>query len=123
MALVRQRIRETARGVDVTIEGASGDERSHLTHASDAAEATCRALLHPAPAHRIYNVGGPPANHVTLKDFHAAVRAVAPGAGRALWQGRGKDSGLVDLSRLREDLGFEPSVGIEAALHLDLART
>lgn len=121
MAMVRQRIKETAAGRDVVVDGASGDERSHATHAIDAAEATCRALLHPSPAHRVYNVGGPPQNHVTLRAFHDAVRAVAPSAGRALWQGRGKDSGPVDLSRLRDDLGYVPTISIEEGLRLDLA--
>lgn len=120
MALVRQRIKECARGGDVVVEGATGDEHSHLTHAVDAAEATCRATLHAAPKHRIYNVGGPPQNYISLRVLHAAVRALVPNAGAALWQGRGKSSGPVDLSRLRDDLGFVPAVSVEAGLRADL---
>ena len=120
MALVRQQIKQCALGRDVVIEGATGEEHSHLTHADDAAEATCRAVLHPKPAHRIYNVGGPPQNWITLREFYSAVRALAPGAGNAIWQGRGKGSGPVDLSRLRDDLGFVPAVGVEAGLRIDL---
>jgi len=120
MALVRQRIKECAAGRDVVVDGATGEERSHLTHVTDAAEATCRATLHPAPQHRIYNVGGPPGNHIRLHEFHDAVRALAPGAGKALWKGRGKGSGPVDLSRLRDDLGFVPSVSVDAGLRADL---
>lgn len=120
MALVRQRIRECAAGRDVVVEGASGEEHSHFTHASDAAEATCRAVLHPSPKHRLYNVGGPAGNWRRLRDYHAAVAALVPGAGRALWQGRGKDSGPVDLSRLAEDFGFVPSTSIEQGLRADL---
>ena len=120
MALVRQRIRECARGADVVVDGATGEEHSHFTHASDAAAATARAVLHPSPRHRIYNVGGPAGNWRRLVDYHAAVVALVPGAGRALWKGRGKDSGPVDLSRLSEDLGFTPSVSIEDGLRADL---
>lgn len=120
MALVRQRIKECAAGRDVEIEGVSGEERSHLTHVADAAEATCRAALHPAPRYRVYNVGGPAQNHMRLRDFHAAVRALAPGAGNALWRGRGRDSGPVDLTRMRDDLGLAPAVTVEAGLRADL---
>ncbi|MGE0873111.1 MAG: NAD-dependent epimerase/dehydratase family protein [Burkholderiales bacterium] len=120
MALVRQLIKDTAQGIDVTVEGASGDEGVHLTHVEDAAEATCRALLHPAPGHHVYNVGGPPQCHVPLREFHAAVKKLVPGAGKVTWQGRGRSSGPVDLTRLREDLGFTPSVSLEAGLAADL---
>lgn len=120
MALVRQRIRECARGADVVVEGATGEERSHLTHADDAAEATCLAVLHPRPAHRVYNVGGPPANHIRLRDFYEAVRLLVPTAGRPQWRGRGRNSGPVDTTRLREDLGCTPRVGVLEGLRADL---
>lgn len=120
MALVRQRIRETARGADVFIEGANGSERFHLTHVSDAAAATLAALVHPRPAHQIYNVAGPNANYLSLAEMHAAVRRLAPGAGRALFRGNGKSAGPVDTSRLRTDLGFVPVVSVEEGLASDL---
>lgn len=120
MALVRQRIKECALGGDVPIEGAGGDERVHLTHVSDAAEATCRALRHPRPRYLVYNVGGPPENYLSLREFHAAVRKLVPSAGAALWRGKGRSSGPVDTSRMREDLGFAPAVGVAAGLRIDL---
>ena len=116
MALVRQRIKETARGADVVIEGASGAERAHLTHVTDAAGATLAALTHPRPAHHVYNVAGPQANYMSLEEMHAAVRRLAPGAGKAVFSGRGRSAGPVDTSRLREDLGFTPAVSVEAGL-------
>ncbi len=122
MALVRQRIKETARGKDVEIEGASGRERFHLTHVSDAAGATVAALVHPHPAHQVYNVAGPEANYMSLEDMHAAVRRIAPHAGKALFKGQGKSAGPVDTRRLRADLGFEPSVSVAAGLESDLRR-
>lgn len=120
MALVREKIKECASGRDVVIEGASGRERVHLTHVTDIAEATCRAALHPSPAYRIYNVGGPDANYVSLKDFHAAVCALAPRAGAAVWRGEGRSAAPVDTRRLREDLGFEPRISMAQGLRLDL---
>lgn len=120
MALVRQRIKETARGKDVEIEGASGTERFHLTHVTDAAGATVAALTHPRPAHQVYNVAGPDSNYMSLGEMHAAVQRLAPGAGRALFKGRGKSAGPVDTGRLRTDLGFVPSVSVEQGLASDL---
>jgi len=121
MALVRQRIKETAKGKDVLIEGAEGSERFHLTHVSDAANATLAALTHPRPAHPIYNVAGPEENYCSLQEMHAAVRRIVPGAGNANFSGRGKSAGPVDTSRMRADLGFTPSVSLEEGLRSDIA--
>jgi UDP-glucose 4-epimerase len=120
MALVRQRIKETALGKDVLIEGASGAERIHLTHVSDAANATLAAMTHPKPAHQVYNVAGPDANYLSLEEMHAAVRRLAPGAGRAIFRGKGKSAGPVDTTRLRSNLGYTPSVSVEQGLQRDL---
>jgi nucleoside-diphosphate-sugar epimerase len=120
MALVRQRIKETARGRDVAVEGASGDERVHLTHVEDAAMATLCALDHPQPSHTVYNVAGPEGNYLSLKEFHAAVRAIAPDAGNVLWSGRGRNAGPIDTRRMRENLGVMPRLSVAAGLALDL---
>lgn len=120
MALVRQQIKSTASGRDVLVEGASGNERIHLTHVTDAAAATLRALQHPEPKYTIYNVAGPDQNYQTLKDFHLAVREIAPNAGNVVWLGQARSAGPADTRRLREDLGFQPSVSLQAGLKLDL---
>jgi nucleoside-diphosphate-sugar epimerase len=104
----------------VVVEGASGNERVHLTHVTDIAEATCRAALHPSPAYRIYNVGGPDDNYVALKDFHAAVQALVPHAGAVIWRGEGRSAGPVDTCRLRDDLGVDPRVSVVEGLKRDL---
>jgi nucleoside-diphosphate-sugar epimerase len=116
MAQVRERIFECARGADVVVEGASGDERIHLSHVSDAAEATCHALLGVAPKRSIYNVAGPAANHVSLRELHALVRKLVPEAGDAIWTGRARSAGPVDTARIAEDFGWAPAVSLEDGL-------
>lgn len=118
MARVRQRILECARGRDVLIEGASGEERVHLTHVDDAAEATCAALLGSvSPPRLAYNVAGPAANYVSLRELHALVCELAPGSGRAIWSSQlARSAGPVDISRAAEDLGWRPAVPLREGL-------
>ena len=122
MALVRERIMATAHGTDAQVDGASGDERAHLTHVSDAASATCLAVLHPDPLNRVYNVCGPQANYMSLREFHAAVRELAPAAGRVHWSGSSRSAGPVDATRLKNELGYIPAVSVPAGLAMDLFR-
>lgn len=121
MSLVRKQILQCAKGLDVTVNGAIGTERIHLTYVSDAAEATCLALLHPNPSYSVYNVGGPSENYVSLQDLYEAVRLLVPSAGSPLWSGSGKTAGPVDTSRIQTDLGFEPSVSLVDGLRQSLA--
>jgi UDP-glucose 4-epimerase len=116
MSAVRKRILECAKGREISIEGASGGEQIHLTHVLDAANATCLALRHPSPSFPVYNVAGPRENYVSLKGLYDAVRAIAPSAGRPLWKGAGKTAGPVDIGRIRQDLGFTPSVRLADGL-------
>lgn len=120
MAMVRQQIKQTALGADAVIDGASGDECFHLTHVTDAAGATLAALVHPRPRHTVYNVAGPEANYLSLRAFHRTVCRLAPQTGEVRFTGRGKSAGPVDLSRLREDLGYSPTVSVQAGLASDL---
>lgn len=120
MAMVRQQIRSTASGQDVTIDSASGRETVHLTHVSDAAAATVAAALHPTPAHTVYNVAGPIDNYMTLVDYYEAVRALVPHAGAVHWAGSARGAGPLDLTRLQADLGVTPQVTVQEALRRDL---
>jgi UDP-glucose 4-epimerase len=120
MAMVRQQIRSTASGVDVTIEDASGNETVHLTHVSDAAAATVAAALRANPQHTVYNVAGPADNYMTLKQYHATVRELVPHAGNVCWAGSARGAGPLDLTRLETDLGVSPQVSVRDALKLDL---
>lgn len=113
MAQVRQRILDCACGKDLVIEGASGNERVHLTYLDDAAEATCIALLSTCPANSIYNVAGPTENYISLQGLHDLVREIVPGAGRALWSGQARSAGPVDVTQIGRDLGWRPIVSLK----------
>lgn len=116
MARVRQQIFDCARGRDVTIDGASGSEWVHLLHVADAAEATCVALLADAPARSIYNVAGPDDSYVSLQGLHDLVREIEPGAGRAIWSGRARSAGPVDVGRIGNDLGWRPTISLREGI-------
>jgi len=122
MALVRERIKSTMCGEPVTIDSVGGDERFHLTYVADAADATIRAMNHPAPRHSVYNVAGPDANFISLRDFHAAVRRVWPDAGDVTFTGGIRGGGRIATARMREDLGFVPRFSVEDGLCDEKAR-
>ncbi|MGD9829035.1 MAG: NAD-dependent epimerase/dehydratase family protein [Hyphomicrobiaceae bacterium] len=121
MALARHLLIGTANGGDVHLDFVSGEETCHLTHVDDAVAVTVAAIRHPAPRHAVYNVAGPDANFVSLRDLHAAVRRQRPAAGRASFSGRARSAGPVDTTRLREDLGVTPAVGLADGLAAILA--
>lgn len=120
MALVRQKLKETARGQDVTLQDVSGDETCHLTYVSDAAAATIRALVCPHLRRNVYNVAGPEANYINLRQFHAAVARIAPHAGNAHFTGRGPSAGPVDTTWLREDMDFVARYSVDDGLREEL---
>ncbi len=122
MALVRERIKSTRSGRSVTIDGIGGDARFHLTYVRDAADATIRAMRHPAPGYSVYNVAGPDENFVSLAEFHASVGRVWPGAGEAVFTGRMRGGGRIATKRLREDLGFSPHFSVDEGLRDEKAR-
>lgn len=122
MARVRQELMHCALGQDVVIEGASGDERAHLTYVDDAGRATHLALTARSPARSIYNVAGPAGNYMSLRDLHAAACTVSGKSGRVSWTGRGPSAGPVDTSAFREDFGFAAAISVHEGLGRDLRR-
>lgn len=116
MSLARHLLFKTADGRAVTLDFASGEETAHLTYLEDAVEATVRALSIVRPSYRIYNVGGPSSNHVSLRRFHEMIRELAPSAGDATFLGRSRSAGPVDTTRMVRDLGYEPRYEVKEAL-------
>lgn len=116
MSLARQLLMRSADGNDVELDFVSGDETVHLTYVADAAEATVRALTNPRLGHDVYNIGGPAGNYLSLRDFHTAVRRLAPAAGHAGFSGAARGAGPLDITRMTEDLGYTPRFSVEAGL-------
>jgi UDP-glucose 4-epimerase len=89
-----------------------GDQRDDVIYVDDIAEAIVLAVLHDRPAHDVYNISR--GVGTTLHDFADAVRRAVPGAqieiGPGLdYHGLGASyCGVMDNSRARMDLGFEP---------------
>ncbi len=118
MSLARHMLMETAAGNDAELDFVNGEELAHLTYVADAAEASYLALTNAKLGYPIYNIGGPAENHISLKGFHAAVRHAQPGAGNARFgtQPGAKPAGPVDITRMRDDLGWSPRYGVEAGI-------
>jgi UDP-glucose 4-epimerase len=67
--------------------------------------------------HRVYNIGGGRA--VTNRELAEAVNAAVPGATIRLEPGRdpqAQQDRYMDLTRAREDLGYEPQYDIGSAI-------
>jgi UDP-glucose 4-epimerase len=94
-----------------------GDQQDDIIYVDDIAEAIVLATLHPRPAYDLYNISR--GVGTTLHDFADAVRKVVPNAqieigGGLDYHGLGVSrSGLMDNSRARADLGFEPQFDLD----------
>lgn len=121
MAMARADLLRTARCQDVTLDYVSGDEVCHLIHVDDAAAATCAAASRPKLQWSLYNVAGPDENVVTLKEFHAAIREIVPGAGRAGFSGLGRSVAPLDTTRMRTDLLDRPGCTFTEGIRRTLA--
>lgn len=120
LALARQRLMETAKGQAAELDFVSGKETIQMTHMNDAVGATLAAIQHPGPRYPVYNVAGPEGNLMSLRDFHGVVRRLVPNAADAAFSGSARSAGPVDVSRLTEDLQFEPSVSVEDGLKQEI---
>ena len=89
-----------------------GEQRDDVIYVDDIAEAIVLALLHQKPAYDAYNISR--GIGTTLHDFADAVRKVVPGAKIEIdpgldYHGLGASyCGIMDNTRARTDLGFEP---------------
>ena len=116
MASVRKSIELTHTGADVDVPEASGEELAQLTYVDDAVDATLALMTAPVLRHTVYNVAGPAANYISLREYHATVRRLFPHAGQARFRGRARSLGSLSTRRLEEDTGFRPRVSVEDAL-------
>ncbi|MBL0418903.1 NAD(P)-dependent oxidoreductase [Ramlibacter sp. AW1] len=97
-----------------------GDQRDDMIYADDVAEAIVLALLHPKPRYTEYNISH--ARATTLHDLADAVRRQVPRAdieiaGGLDYIGSGVNyAGILDNTRARADLGFEPRFSLDSAV-------
>lgn len=112
-------------GRSIIIDGAAGDERAQLLYVEDAARATLAALDHPKPPASVYNLARPTENYISLRQYHAEVRALVPTGGDVRFTGKARDMGPVDIGRIAADIGFRPAYsvrdGLRKILHSGLA--
>jgi UDP-glucose 4-epimerase len=94
-----------------------GDQRDDLIYVDDVAEAIVLATLHPNPSYDVYNISR--GVGTTLHDYADAVRKVIPDAqieigGGLDYHGLGVSySGVMDNTRARTDLGFQPQFDLD----------
>lgn len=94
-----------------------------LREAGDRLGNPCYALVETLPAE-------PDARDAALRELATWARGIAPDK-RLLWDGRGRDSGLVDAAHaaglevhawtFRDDLGYAPFADVRAELHMAFA--
>ena len=87
-----------------------------FTHSLDLAAGIALALDHPSPGHDVYNLAS--GESYTTAELLDAFRTSVPGV---RFEGDGFESrassyGVTDVTRIKEDLGFEPQFDIAAGL-------
>ena len=101
------------RGVDM----GSGDERWELTYIDNVVEANLKALEAPAAPGNVYNVAA--GDKTTVNQLLAMMcRAMKTSAEPIFKPARNGDvrDSLADISRVRHDLGYEPTVSVSEGL-------
>ena len=87
-----------------------------FTHALDLAAGIALALDHPAPSHEVYNLAS--GESCTTEELLDAFRDAVPGV---RFEGNGFESrassyGVTDVTRIKEDLDFQPQFDIASGL-------
>jgi UDP-N-acetylglucosamine/UDP-N-acetyl-alpha-D-glucosaminouronate 4-epimerase len=109
-------IRALRRGEAVTVFG-DGEQSRDFTFVANAVDANLRALTVPAAAGRVYNVGA--GRKASVNDLLALVArslATRPVVEHAPPRTGDVRDSLADLTAIRRDLGYEPTVTLEEGL-------
>jgi UDP-glucose 4-epimerase len=104
-------------GQPLALRGELAEDTADLCYVLDCAEGI--ALLQTAPSlnHRVYNLGF--GRVTTNRELADAIRAAVPGFEADLLPGRSanaRDDAYMDLSRIRQDTGYEPRWPVERAV-------
>jgi UDP-glucose 4-epimerase len=93
------------------------DDEYDWCHVKDCARAVQELMMPDSLPHRIYNIGG--GTSVQNKDVLAAAKKLKPDLDLKLQPGlspAGRASVAMDMSRMKQDIGFEPQFDIERGL-------
>jgi nucleoside-diphosphate-sugar epimerase len=105
---------------EVVNEAVGAEERRHFTFVQDAAQATIKALRAEGNIHKVFNVAGGEDSYTTFKGFHSIIRDKVPSAGEVRFRGVGQDRGRVDITRAREELGYNPEYSLQQGIEEDI---
>jgi UDP-glucose 4-epimerase len=104
---------------------AYADDASDLCYVKDCGRAIALLMVAERLNHRIYNIST--GRLVRYSEVVAAINATVPGANITLPEGRNPDRphNYLDITRLRQDTGFEPQYDVERAVpdYADWLRT
>ena len=92
------------------------DDENDLCYVKDCATGIQLLQMAEKLPHRIYNIGGGKA--VSNRELAGAVKRVIPSAEITMQPGHGpgaRENPWLDISRIREDVGYEPKYDIDAA--------
>jgi UDP-glucose 4-epimerase len=116
--LVHAAARGTAPDFSALRSPAYADDGFDMCYVKDCARAIALLLLAPRLNHQTYNVAS--GRVLTNRDVVAAVRRLVPDARIELPEGRnpaGPGQGIcLDISRLRQDTGYEPAYDLQTAV-------
>jgi len=116
-AVIPRFIAGLAAGESPVIYG-DGEQSRDFTYVENVVRANLLALARENAAGRVYNVAG--GERVTVNDLFAELRRIMdrklPAAYAAPRPGEIRHS-LADISRARQELGYEPTVGLREGLH------
>jgi UDP-glucose 4-epimerase len=95
---------------------AYADDASDLCYVKDCGRAIALLMVAERLNHRIYNIST--GRLVRYSEVVAAINATVPGANITLPEGRNPDRphNYLDITRLRQDTGFEPQYDVERAV-------
>ncbi len=120
-----------AKGVPVDFRGTRGgapheDDEVGAFYIKDCGAAIQRLQMAEKLPHKIYNIGGD--RGIKYREFAEAVRNGAPNTQINLQSGNGprhRPDAYLDISRIKEDVGYEPQYGLErgVAEYIDWLRS
>lgn len=116
MARVVKEIESTMTGKSVVIADAAAEDRFHFVYVADGAQATVLAALTLGAVSLTYNVAGGADSYTTFARMVETIRALCPTAGKVEFRGPGRARGSMDISRAKQELGYEPRYSLEDGL-------